>query len=331
MTTRRSLPFPELAGHVAVASESVADRSPTDAGRGLIVEDLDLEALVRDDPRLERVAVRAELGVAVEEHLGRPSVFVLSAPVPLSIVRGPEGALVEHDGTVVVDRVRLDQPALLRDRDRFLVLDRRDMTLEFVCFTPDPDPPAPAALTSPVASWIAGDAWLTDVVGARVATGDAYDHVVAVGLAWRLVRRDRDAERERVARLLAGRPAPEDTRERTWAHGVSPEAWRWIEQRALRDVVALRERLDALLDDAAPERVRTACVQRDGLEGVALALQAGRAGADLEGALDEVDLLGSSTLGALPPVKLDDEQLRRAAALDPEAWWVLPAASVGRE
>ena len=91
--TTRPLPFPELAGHQRIAFQRLADLSPTDAGRGLIVEEVDLEALVRDDPRFTAVAVRAELGLQVECHLGRPSVFLFTASGPLSIARGPDAAM----------------------------------------------------------------------------------------------------------------------------------------------------------------------------------------------------------------------------------------------
>lgn len=331
--TTRPLPFPELAGHLRIASQRLADLSPTDAGRGLIVEEVDLEALVRDDPRFTAVPVRAELGLQVECHLGRPSVFLFSAPGPLSIARGPDAALSDHQGTIALDLVRLEHPALLRAAGgRYIVLERRDQGLEVQAFAPDAAPRAAPTIESPVSTWVTGDPWLSRATAARVATGDPYDQVVAVGLAWRLAILDPAAQRARVERLLSNRPAPADLRERDWARSVPREAWGWVEQRALRGVASLRDRLDGLLDmsSSPDEAILGACHDRDLLEGVALALQAASSSADLDPALEAVDVIGSATLGALPPLHLDDEQLRRAAAVDPDAWWVQPASAAER-
>lgn len=324
--TEHLVPFPELAGHVPAVTEHIPDLSPVDAGRGLTAELFDLEELVRDDLRLEAVAVRAGLGLQVERHLGHPSVFVLSTVAQLSISRGSEVALAEHGGVIAVDLLRLDRPALLRTSDRYFVLERRGTGLDVQAFTPDTGQHPAPKLDSPVESWVTGDPWLARSVAARLASGDPFDQFVAVGLAWRLLRRDPAAERELASRLVAGRPDREDARERSWARSVSPPAWRWVEQRALLGIASLRERLDKLVDAPSPRATLEVCHERDALEGVALALQAGRSSESLDRALAEIDVLGSATLGALAPMRLDDdEQLRRAAALDPTAWWVQPA------
>lgn len=327
------VPFPELAGLQRVASQQLPDLSPVDAGRGLIVDAIDLDALVREDPRFTAVAVRAELDLQVECHLGRPSVFLFSAPEPLSIARGPEVALAEHDGAVALDLARLDRPALLQGPSgRFVALLRNAAGLEVLTFAPATMPRPDPRLESPVETWVASDSWLSQIVAARLSSGDSFDLVVAVGFAWRLLRREPGALRARAARLLAGQPAPDDLRERDWVRSVSTDAWGWVELRALRGVVALRDRLDRLVDAGIPtaDAVLGACRDRDVLEGVALALQAAGSSADLEATLEDVDVLGSATLGAIPPLRLDDEQLMRAATIQPDAWWVQPALSPER-
>jgi hypothetical protein len=332
MTVRR-FPFPELAGHQQIASQQLADLSPIDAGRGLIVEAVDLEALVRDDPRFTAIAVRSELGLQVECHLGRPSVFLFSAPGGLSIARGPEVALAEHQGAIALDLGRLERPALLRGSNgRLVVLERLEAGLSVQAFAPDTTwRPAPR-IESPVETWAAGDPWLAQAIAPRVSSSDPFDQVVAVGLAWRLVRREPAAQRSRAMRLLAGQPATEDLRERDWVRSVPPETWGWVERRALQGVAALRVSLDRLVEAGAPtaEAVVGACRERDLLEGVALALQTASSGAELEPALEDVDVLGSATLGAIPPASADDEQLRRAAVLQPDVWWVQPARPTDR-
>lgn len=331
--TERRFPFPELAGYQQVASQRLADLSPTDTGRGLIVEAVDLEALVRDDPRFTAVAVRAELGLQVECHLGRPSVFLFSAPEPLSIARGPDVALAEHQGAIALDLARLDRPALLRGSSgRFVVLERREAGLEIQAFAPDTTARPAPQIGSPVETWVAGDPWLAQAIAPRVRSSDPFDQVVAVGLAWRLMRREPGAQRLRALRLLAGQPLSEDLRERDWVRSVPREVWRWVEQRALQRVAALRISLDRLVEVGTPTReaVGSACLDRDLLEGVALALQAAASSADLEPALDDVDVLGAATLGAIPPSKVDDEQLRRAAMVEPDVWWVQPARPTDR-
>lgn len=195
------------------------------------------------------------------------------------------------------------------------------------------DPDAPRPLPAPdLAPWIGDDAWLAASVAARLRAGTPIEVAQAVGEVWRLRRRRPEAVREHLAALLAGRPVAALDPPRAWAGGLSAEDRDQLERRGLVAVELLETQLDDALDEADVDdpswqrRLLGLCHRRDALEGLVLVLQGAGGGAALTTALAELDDRGQAVFGGLRdwPAPADDERLRRAAELDPDAWWTTP-------
>ncbi len=245
--------------------------------------------------------------------------------------------ILERKGTIAVDLRFFQGPAVLRPTglDAALIVRAAPGTnrlLEFVLLE-QPDPDAPRALPAPdVVAWIGDDAWLTASVAERLRAGTPIEVAQAVGDVWRLRRRSPEATREHLAALLAGRPVAAFDPPRAWAGALPAEDRDRLERRGLAAVDLLETQLDDALDEADVDdpawqrRLLALCHRRDALEGLLLVLQGAGGGAALATALAALDDRGQAVFGGLRdwPAPADDERLRRAAELDPDAWWAAP-------
>lgn len=251
----------------------------------------------------------------------------------------PDPAVAASEQVVVIDAGRLRAPFMICPEGLAEAVfvgpgGSPTVRLDFECFVPPlVTRPAPV-LTADVAAWARDDAWLAERAGQRLAAGDPFEVALAVGASWRLRRRRPEDERALCAALAAGRDTAAFEPERGWAAVLPAAARAWLEdagvlacdrvETALQDVLELPELEEPLWRAGVLE----ACRLREELAGLLLVLRAAGGGDALSGALAAVDRVGRTVLRALPgwPRPADDEALRRARAVEPEAWWVLPVA-----
>lgn len=268
-----------------------------------------------ENPRLLRVlmppGVRPEVRAAGEEGqawaLDADAVVLDTGRTGPVLVMGPGGVGVAIEpGPVYTDfapvyRQRLEVPPLVR-------------------------------IESPVGEWTAtrAEAWLQEEIRGRLAEGGPWQQAVAVGLFARL---GWPREPARVVEMtLRGKPVPELAAPRRWARGLSPDQVRTIRALAAVEIDRLHQVADDLARSMACDDpgwradLLHLCHDREDLEGVRLLLAEAGAGEDLMAALDLLDSAGQDLMLGLPVrLREDDERLRRASELDPEAWWVVPA------
>lgn len=167
------------------------------------------------------------------------------------------------------------------------------------------------------------DQWLCELICEHWALDHDWHTVVASGLALTKARSD-------------GRPWWEFTVESSWPHAwvmqTSPEQRDAIVESAITAVTMLGEDLDDLDVDFDPgdgdwrAALVEWCRRRDDLEGVILLLDFVRHGSALHDLLDPFDRAAAEFVRSIPVVfDVDDQQLRRAARFNPEAWWTLRA------
>jgi hypothetical protein len=187
-------------------------------------------------------------------------------------------------------------------------------------------------LTSPLTDNLVDpgeDAWLAAQVEERLASGDPWQHAVAMGMCARL--RQLPSAGQLVVDLLAGTDPGGVLTERRWAQNLSVDVKAELTYRLeheaaglLRDLQVLDAQIED--DDAPPDMdspgwhrgLVEMLHRRDDLAGMSLLLETG-----VTTTLAEVDELGSLLLEAIPlsDTLADDLRLQRVAACAPEAWW----------
>jgi hypothetical protein len=191
-----------------------------------------------------------------------------------------------------------------------------------------------ARLVIPVEDWLEGtDAWLQARVRERRGLDDPWEDVACAGMLARLVQLDPAATRATVEAHLMGRPDPVLSRPRAWIRGHGTELARELEGLAVSRIEELLQVLEALDDPLEPSDpawrrdLLLLCQGRDDLEGVRLLMEEAGAAGPLGSVVAALDRKAGPFVRSLPAhVGFDDEQIRRAAALDPEAWWASLAA-----
>lgn len=190
-------------------------------------------------------------------------------------------------------------------------------------------PPALATLSAPpLQEWVGSDSWLAQKVNTLQA-GDALDVLIAVGQTFRLAQLEVSGAQALEA-LLANEPP-----QLAWMRTASPAALARAAELLCTAAAQLHEALMDLLDDEAlsldeGRAARTALLRwRDDLQAAYAMLRVATPDpaqaiwhANVRDALADVDL-------RLQPLceiwddddVLADEQLERAASLDPDAWW----------
>jgi hypothetical protein len=169
-----------------------------------------------------------------------------------------------------------------------------------------------APLDPPLAEWRAGATapWLRARLERLAGQRDAWSRAVAAGLL-----------------ALHGEP-PTGVRVRVWARGLGPAERETLEDLAMARASRLHDVLADLEDDLTPSaegwraRLRSLCLARDELDGVVVLLGETARPNDLLTAIGDLDAEAGDFFEALPqPPFIDDDQLRAAGDLDPEAWW----------
>lgn len=220
--------------------------------------------------------------------------------------------------------------AEIEEGNGVLLVPEDDRIVIFPVFHAPPCVEPLAEIGSDLATWCTAcdDAWLVDQVRARVLD-DPWEHAVAVGLYARsLEPQSGERIRQVVERLSAGEVDEDFARASRWARALGPEQRRSIEDLALAEVDRLHARITDLaetmdLDDPSwREDLAELCRARDDLQGVRLLLIEAGAGRRIGASLPHLDAEGKLLLWSLPRViAVEDEQLRRAAAAEPAAWW----------
>ncbi len=175
-------------------------------------------------------------------------------------------------------------------------------------------------IVSPSAQWCSeyNDRWLALRVEQILETGDGWQHARAVGVLKRLGVVSADAS-ALMRQMCGGIVVEALARPHVWFRSLSAAQQRTVERLGCQAAAELEALMRARSDAAGIERC---AVDRDGLEGVRLLLgEAGR-GDRLDAALTKVDRLGMAwERERVRAAITESEQLQRARAMDPGAWW----------
>ncbi len=185
-----------------------------------------------------------------------------------------------------------------------------------------------APLVAPIADWVTAQTppWLGRELSACAAAGlSALWPATAAGLVARHTpAADPSAE---VARILAGIATVEPYHD--WIAQLNPQACADIADLGVAAAGQLAEELADLDDDYDPrdptwwQSLAALCWRREQLQAARAVLAWHEASAPLDAALVQVDELGGELwAGVARPVPIDDDRLRSAAVVDPDAWWV---------
>ncbi|MEN6633918.1 MAG: hypothetical protein ABFD84_15930, partial [Candidatus Polarisedimenticolia bacterium] len=206
------------------------------------------------------------------------------------------------------------------------------------CSEPPPAPatPIPAA---PVEAWAKeeGDLWLAARQRALFAAGDAWSRAAAVGMYARLLTPSKDRRRASVEALLEGKGIASLERARRYALALTLSQLDSLEATALRRMESLQRGLASavakMADEARswpePASARRALLElarrRERLEWVRRVLVLAGASAGLDEVAAFFDAEAAAAFAAAPPrlaEVAEDDELSRAAARSPEAWWL---------
>jgi len=282
-------------------------------------------------------------GLRVRRALEEPGLLALlfDSTRPVPTLRDPVGRCAAVSGDerfVLLDQRLPGLPAWLEDPGGLVRVFWHDELVELrpSVAAGDAGPPATVFPDDPLAGWLSqtGDTWLQGLLQARGGLRTAWHQAADVGLFFRL----------RDTRLDAGMPRDA---ERLWARSWTAAQLAAVEAGCWPVLDLLGERLEELEDDLRPvyedwqRRLIEVCHLRDDLEGVLLLRDEARHASTgvLPSAVEEEDPFGAALarldedaedfVRALPgwDEAEQDEQLLRAAAVDPDAWWTFLAVS----
>lgn len=340
MITREDLQALGLREEELGLTDSVA-RAPDDAARGFAATQVELDSPGVEKQLREMRWVRVPAPVAeglqltIFEAAEHPGLLLITSAerslelqavpeLPEAVWRSPD-----DPGEAVVDLTRCRVVAVL---ERALLLQRIEGRLEL---TPTG---APAPLEPPLAAWLAAasDPWLAaEVARGQEATASSWERAVAAGTLGRLRELAPGEARRVLERLLRGESGGEETAPWRWASGFSAPQRREVAEEATRRAASLLERLRALMaeeeggpaDPAWCDALQAVLVERDALHsGLKVLAEAGER--ERARAIPQaLDAAGRAALRALPrlPEVGAAARLRRAAQVEPDAWWAMPA------
>ena len=193
-----------------------------------------------------------------------------------------------------------------------------------------------AQLESDVKSWCASsdDRWLIEAVDEQLDAGDSWHAGVAVGMYARLRVEHSLAETRRIVEdARAGRVNEVLAAPRRWARALHPDQVATLRDLALSETMALLEAIEELdgvrqsTDETWQRSVLDLCHRRDDLQSVWLLLKEAVQEKTVLHSLSILDEEGAAFMHGLPNTVEwpADERLRRATAIDPLAWWTIPA------
>jgi hypothetical protein len=318
------------------AEVELHDPRPRD--RGLGRASMDYRALLAepDFDRLESelgvdAAARLdELGFAVLRHRSNPALHAVSTPgLPRALTAEAQG-VQSRAKELLVDVWALNgHVAMEAGANRVVLAGAGNGCVRVAVLCPRLVLDTPPSVRSDVRSWVdPADVWLQQTIDERLAVDpDPFDQATAVGLLLRL----RPLELDQLGSFLRGERGPLADRERSWARGLRADQLDGIEDLARGEATVVEEELrelfesDAAMEGSAREQLLGLLRRRDVLEGVATLLDAAGTGRRLAVTLDRLDAWAAPAMAALPRLPgVDDEHLRRASRIEPEAWWVLP-------
>lgn len=189
------------------------------------------------------------------------------------------------------------------------------------------------ALATALESWLetGADPWLSHHVLGRLDREGIFGQALAVAVLRRFQADSWSPGRSREAleRTLGGQPDPGSAGPARWIRSRGGPDLREVEANAALEVHRLRRVLGALkpfVERMDPDRQRQwvdACHARDDLQALHDLIAERLEGPGvLAGLLPALDALGDDVACRLPlEFAVDDERLRRARRIDPEAWW----------
>jgi hypothetical protein len=188
-----------------------------------------------------------------------------------------------------------------------------------------------ATITSPVASWCkmyVDDDEMSEWINKRIARKDPWHVAVATGMYMRLWRPRN--YREFLRKLLASEVIVELAGPERWARSLSGAQLRTIVDLAIAEIGRVEMLFDVVRDEEAytlggwMSDLTLLLRRREDLAEIRTLLCYARAQNRLDPALDELDDRMCPYVCTLPRgTRIDDERLRRVAAVDPGAWWAL--------
>ncbi len=326
-------PPPLQAGHAT---------TPVDAQAAALRAQLStLEAVAADDRADFRALGTPETSVHgwhFARERGSPHVLHVWAdrqrgPIHLRAMRaGKLLCMALADGSVLVDasvpgRVVLETPTRAGN---VLVIDvQPDLSADARVLGALPGGVAIALPPAPAMGWAlaTADPWLSEATRSLLQTTDLIDYLAAIGAPLRLAHTPQpDTFAALAAAILAGAPP-----QVAWVHAVADADWhvlnRLATERAHALCLALRTQLkEPEIDDPQWSRsMDSLLIGRDSLESAVGLLACVAPTPDLHAALAVLDALGEVAIAALSPwTHTHNEQLRRAALVAPDAWWVRP-------
>lgn len=278
------------------------------------------------------------LGLVVREAADHPGLLLIAARElrPLSVRTQPTDPAARWqdsaaDSEAVVDLARCRVAAIISDGATLLL--QRDASGLHIC---------PAATRTPIQPplerWLDAlrDPWLARTLAAARAPGASeWERAAAAGTWGRLRALAQGEARTILAQLLQGTPTEEAAPWR-WAATLTPPQRRTLVEAAEAEAAALLQALEALRsdeeggpeDDAWRARLLALLHRRDVLQSVLKVLSEGQEAARSRAIPARLDAFGAALLLSLPrlPELGADLRLQRAARVEPDAWWVIPAA-----
>lgn len=328
-----------LSGWISEVQFELEDPSAKNVGHGAALTEIPIEELtslddwvqadISEAPALER------LGYSIAVLESRPGNLCVSGPPGLRLGTELCPGAEFHDNLLFLELRAIQSGIVVCQAEGFptaLVVKgvpKQARAALGVFSRPVSLPPTPK-IACPALEWVdSDDDWLLEELELRLEGESPYEQVAAAGLHLRL----RPLAADRFAAILEG-AAPSEGRELAWARALSEEQRAGVDRLARAHAAMLEEDIhrlleeDLLLEEASWwSRLADALCRRDELEGVLTILLTGSP-ADaplLEAALGALDGWAASAVRALPEAPEPRvEHLARAAALEPEAWWVAP-------
>ncbi len=162
------------------------------------------------------------------------------------------------------------------------------------------------------------DLWVSEAVAAHLGRRDDWHNAVAAGI-WARCGPMPSIPAFRASESAAHR----------WVAGLSTEQLASVLERSIARIDGLWGELEALSEALAPDddEWRNAavglCRKREDLEGVRVLMTWQRAGDRLEDVLGPFDSAARRFIRSVPVrFSIDDPRLRRAAIVNPAAWWI---------
>lgn len=297
-------------------------------------EKLSIDSAVAVDKRVAR-----EMSFELFRFEHSPGVLLVVAPkrelrVVTSSGERSDGVSRQTATNFVVEPRAAELPvALVDDNDEGLLLAERQGELVIGQILRLPASLLePLELHSDIETWSADseDQWLRREVENKLQFDDPFEHLVAVGLLYRLrPPEERIRSEDAVERLLAGERLPNDEPILRWAGQLEESAVRRLVSLTMAATRRLRDELHEMARDIQAGEVvlnrdiRSVLHRRDDIASALVMLEQSSSLERLVGPVTGVDDVGEAIISALlEDFDVErDRRLARAISVNPGGWW----------